>query len=288
MIAHFKVDGSTELLPFLIEKLNKPSDQIQFLIGFGAIYVNETRVLADLMLRPNSHVRVHANPRRYEVPSSIETVFENESYLVINKPSGLPTHSTLDNWYENALSVMRKQTSKELLVTTRLDIGTSGMLLFAKNKEVQAEINRLVVARRVRKKYWALTEKSVLPQQYIAYMESSKTSPKRMSENNQDMKCETTVCRCDSIDRYSLLELELGTGRTHQIRAHLSYLGAPIVNDVLYGGVENLSVRPHPHVKTDGFNLHCSEMEFESLGQRISVKASTAWVEGLKNKNPQR
>src|SRR4029079_6682078 len=105
-------------------------------------------------------VRIHLEPKRYSVDREDlrrRIVFENENFVVVDKPSGLPMHPTLDNLRENLLWAFENR----YFLTHRLDVPTSGLVVLAKTKKYQSLFNTLISERKVRKLYEALTHKPV-------------------------------------------------------------------------------------------------------------------------------
>ena len=97
------------------------------LLDRGAVYVDGRRARADQTLAAGQVLRLHTRPKRYIVPDAdLVVLLETEDLLVIDKPSGLPTHATLDNALENAAHLLAAQRGTEVFVTHRLDIPTRG------------------------------------------------------------------------------------------------------------------------------------------------------------------
>jgi RluA family pseudouridine synthase len=207
------------------------------LLNFGAIYVNGKRQRQETFLNKEDLVRVHFRPKRYETPADLPIIFEDENFLAIDKPSGLPTHPTLDNYVENASSFLTSRLTKKVYVTHRLDIGTAGVLIFAKSAAAQADLNRLLSERRVKKIYRALTEHCPPVGRYEHHLEVDGPSPKKVFERPSPASSHA-VLKINEVWKVQdgfASEIELETGRTHQIRAQLSFLGFPILGDSLYG-----------------------------------------------------
>ncbi len=227
--------------------------RVEELLGLGCIYLNKERVFEERILSKGSYLRLHLFPKRAPV-SSIDwksrMVKQTQSFIVIDKPSGIPTHATVDNAVENCLAQMRLALGEELYVTQRLDTPVGGLLLFAKTKIFQTQFNQWLSNRKIQKKYAALVSSPCPLGSFCHYMEPSERSPKKMSLEPKSgwLTCELSVKSCDGLSfsgkNIYLVTLELHTGRTHQIRAQLGLLGSPIIGDKLYGS-RMKSFSPH-------------------------------------------
>ncbi|MDR2631926.1 MAG: RluA family pseudouridine synthase [Spirochaetaceae bacterium] len=161
---------------------------------------------------------------------NIPLLFENDECFILNKPAGLPVQggervtASLDR-------LLAAERSPRPLLVHRLDKETSGLILVAKNREAAARFSALFTpgrtARGITKLYLARCAGRPNPPSGIIREE--------LSGKRGLQKAETFYRLLEHNGRFSLLELELGTGRTHQIRRHLSCLGNPILGDDKYG-----------------------------------------------------
>jgi len=225
--------------------------EAQSLLSFGAVYHERERVSSDRVVLAGQYVRVHLQPKRFPVDSiewQATIVHQNDQFVVVNKPAGIPVHPTVDNGVENVLHQLRVALRSQVHITQRLDTEVSGLLVLAKEKGFQRHFNQLLVSRSVRKRYRALVDRAPEVGRHIHYMKPAPRSPRTVqSEAHRDwLEC---VLRIDGVkgirdasDLFPIFEVEidLETGRTHQIRAQLSAMGSPILGDKLYG-----SSRPH-------------------------------------------
>lgn len=220
--------------------------QSQLLFELGAVYCNKTRLTGDKLLIPGDHLQIYLNPKRYPVsdvnwPSIL--VHEEKDFVVINKPAAVPVHSTEDNLTENVLYQLRKVSDQELWVTHRLDTSVSGLMVLAKNPKFQAEFNELMRMRKVSKFYRALVERK--PEVGIVkhYMSPEEKLPKKLDLEPQKgwLECSLEILgvslwNTQEGKEFWEVEIQLHTGRTHQIRAQLSKIGSPILGDKMYRG----------------------------------------------------
>ncbi len=249
------------LLPHLNSCLGDDNQRAKWLVEFGAVYLNSTRITeTDFEINSNDILRVHLEPKRYifdKIKLKNSIVFENSEFGIVNKPSGIPMHPTLDNLKENLLWGL----DLKYLITHRLDVPTSGLVVLAKNKYFQSKFNDLVGKRLVKKSYITLTQAKLCPGVVIHQMKVSVKAPKQCVQSLnetlireaqwEECKLEITESRQYRTTQLFESEIHLLTGRTHQIRAQLAAMGSSILGDEMYGG------KP-----SSVFGLHSSELEF--------------------------
>lgn len=175
---------------------------------------------------------------------SLPVIYEDEDILVVNKPAGLPIHPS-QNHYEdslaNAVMAYYKEQGENFVFRciNRLDRNTSGLTLIAKNMLSSAILSQDVMKRDIHRTYLALVERSQqLPdsgtiEAPIARVEGS-TILREVNFETGDYAL-TKYWKLADFEDATLLKLQLGTGRTHQIRVHMSYIGHPLLGDDLYG-----------------------------------------------------
>lgn len=267
-VKHLLAPFSGPLNEVLSQVLSLEKGQTHFLLDLGAIYLNEKRLdpklqTGDFQIQKNDYLRVHQTPRRFPVdrmkyPECI--VHECENLLVINKPSGLPVHPTVDNTQENLLSLLEKSRLEKLYITHRLDTATAGLIAYAKNSKAQTTVNQFLVGGQVKKYYRAIVQGHDLREgEWLHYMEPSPRAPKKVSTFKHSGWAE---CKLNVIDqtpmnhgrwgRISEVIIELVTGRTHQIRSQMGFEGFPILGDTAYGS----------HVKISEFEEICLQSMF--------------------------
>jgi 23S rRNA pseudouridine1911/1915/1917 synthase len=243
------------------------SKQINDLLTLGAIYLNGTRIYENMLLTHGDYLRVHLQPRRFQTPKNINEliIFEDDYFIALNKPRGVPCHPTLDNSYENLLKLLCLDRNQEYFLCHRLDIGTAGVLLFAKAKELQTYM--MQNWKEVRKLYQAQTQGPQLkPQLLKHWMLPHPRAPKILAskpiENWQI--CELQIINSKLIEISAVAScneyiIELLTGRTHQIRAQLSFEQNPILGDTMYGSLDSEYAQQS---NCDYFALKCTEISF--------------------------
>lgn len=267
-VRHFLASKTGPLLEVVSSQLNQSPSTISQLLNLGAIYHNHRRCdRHDAQTGPvnsGDYLRVHTKPRRYPIekikwPELV--VFENDDFMIVNKPAGIPVHPTVDNCRENLLSVLREYSNLPLSITHRLDVPTHGLLVLAKNVDFQRIFNLYLNQSKVRKQYRALVHGKVNRLgRWTHFMEPSPRAPKRVSSTNPDqwLRCDLKVLtsKYDNECNVSDVTIELETGRTHQIRAQLSCEGHPVLGDVMYGNSKSLAV------ELEGIALQSQELSF--------------------------
>lgn len=269
-VRHVVVEHATTLLSLvdreLAQEREAPPLTALELIELGSIYVNDERSLnISRALLEGDRVRIHTRPRRYPQPPGLlaRVVSETEDVITVDKPAGLPVHALVDNIKENLISYLEDLRGGTLLITHRLDVETSGLVLLAKTPEAAARLNRGFAEGTVKRTYAAFTMTSVSLGEHVHYMEPSPKAPKHVEASPREgwQRCALNVLSCEEriaetsaisegrttwtsdqvLTRIFRLEIELQTGRPQQVRAQLAALGAPIIGDKAYGSVIQLT-----------------------------------------------
>lgn len=193
---------------------------------------------------------------------NLDIIYEDDAYIVINKPSGIPVHPSMLH-YKNSLSNGLKYyfdsifLKKKIRPVNRLDKDTSGIVIFAKNEYVQEALIKQMKSKTFKKEYFAICDGSFSSDLYsgtinapIARKENS-IIERCISENGQPSTTHYEVIK--EFNGYSLVKCILETGRTHQIRIHMSAIGHPLLGDSLYGSISDL---------IDRQALHCYNLQF--------------------------
>ncbi len=218
----------------------------------------------------------------------IKTVFENDDIVAFNKPSGLLTIPDRFIPEKPCLQKLAEQKLGKLYTVHRLDRDTSGLILFARHEAAHRYFSRLFQNRNIRKYYRALVHGR--PFQDHGDIEQAisehPTKKGKMIINRNGKPAHTGYTVVKSWSSFSLLELELFTGRTHQIRVHLQHLGHPVLCDPLYGNESELllsSIKKNYKLSKNVLEespilgrlaLHASRLIFEDeSGQHTEITA---------------
>ena len=181
-------------------------------------------------------------------PMALDVVFEDAHLLVIHKPAGLVVHPAAGHWSGTLLNGLLAHhaaaaTLPRAGIVHRLDKDTSGLMLVGKSRAAVDALVRAIAAREVHREYLALAHgvwKGAEEQGVDQPIGRDSHNRLRMAvlrpESTGGKSAQTTVRLLDGTPAYSLLACKLHTGRTHQIRVHMAWLGHPLVGDTLYGG----------------------------------------------------
>lgn len=239
------------------------------LIEGGHVLVNSKKVKAGYALKLNDVVSVEMIPARpiETLPQNIplDIVYEDEDLAVINKPKGMVVHPANGNWdgtLVNALLYNIKDLSGingEIRpgIVHRLDKDTSGLLVVAKNDFAHVALSKQIADKTCKRIYLALVIGNMPNDSGVVANYLGRDPKNRLRYavvDNGGKYAETHYKVLTRYKDYSLVEFELKTGRTHQIRVHCKYLNHPIVGDDLYGGKSKF--------KTDGQMLHAYKLSF--------------------------
>ena len=234
---------------YLIKQLkNAPKSLIYKLIRSGQVRVNSGRKQASYKIVEDDIIRIppylikdeKISQEILQDPSSF-IEYENEKFILINKPSGIAVHSGTNQKFDFLSSLRSVYQKKELSLVHRLDKNTSGCLLVSKSYKAASYLGKSFLERSVKKKYYALLignlDREVIE---IESKISRDTFEKKMAINDNIGKyAYTKIKLIKNISSYSYVEIEIETGRTHQIRLHTASIGHPIAGDMKYNNQDH-------------------------------------------------
>ena len=204
-----------------------------------------------------------------KIAQNFEILFENSNLVAINKPTGVLSHHTNKSdseWTIDDFAKLKSQIgTDQRAIAHRLDRDTSGVMLAAKTNQSLEWLQQQFAQRKVEKTYYAIVDKEPPHQQAVIDLplERSLIAPGRFEVSPNGREATTAMKVVGQASGRWLLELKPKTGRTHQLRVHLSHIGCPIVGDRLYGGTKNQRLL-----------LHAGEIRIADIdGQKIEVIA---------------
>ncbi len=291
---------------------------IQKVIDAGAVLINGVPTKASYKVRvgdvitawlPELAEAVHAPE---DIP--IEIVHEDDAFVVVNKPAGLVTHPAKGNWSGTLVNALQFHFDRLSTVggenrpgiVHRLDRDTSGLLIVAKDDRAHAALAKQFEARSIRKEYLAIV--SGVPSRDSDYIERligpHPTHREKMAIRLAEDGGKEAVTFYEVVERfdgYALVRCHPKTGRTHQIRVHLTHIGHPLVADKLYAGRDRLTVADlsgaeaqdadRPLLERHALDAHALHLVHPLTGAPIHLSAPlppdmAATVEALREYRP--
>ncbi|MDR1593113.1 MAG: RluA family pseudouridine synthase [Prevotellaceae bacterium] len=261
---HFNVDRGQS--PLRIDKFvtsrieNASRNKIQAAAGADFIWVNGEPVKSSYKVKPLDDISIMMPYRRRGIELvaeniPINVVYEDDDVIVINKEAGMvvhPGHGNYNGTLVNALLYHLEKQGKHVLIEDdetggllvhRIDKNTSGLLVVAKNLEANAKLSKQFFYHSTKRKYIALvwgsfSEKEGTIDTFIgrSLQDRMKMTVFKENENENAKHAVTHYKVVEEFDYVTLIECRLETGRTHQIRVHMSHIGHPLFSDERYGG----------------------------------------------------
>lgn len=209
----------------------------------------------------------------------IEIIYEDNDIIVVNKPKGMvvhPANGNPDGTLVNAIMAICKDSLSGIGgeirpgIVHRIDKDTSGILIIAKNDKAHVNMSEQIKNHEVKKTYIALVRGVLKENEATIDMPigRSNSDRKKMAVNKNGKNAVTHVKVLKRYEKYTLLEVNIETGRTHQIRVHLSHIGYPIIGDYTYSNGKN-------EFGVIGQCLHAKELEFKHpiTGKKMKLEA---------------
>lgn len=223
----------------------------------------------------------------HSTKDNLEVLFEDNHLLIVNKKSGDIVQG--DKTGDKPLSDVVKEYIKEkynkpgevfLGVVHRLDRPTSGIIIFARTSKALERLNKMLRERTISKTYWAVVKNTPLKEKdsLIHFLKKNPKNNKSTvftKETDTSKKAILHYSVIKKLDNYSLLEIDLETGRHHQIRAQLSFIGSPIKGDLKYGASRsNKDGSIHLHARNISFTHPVSK---ENISFLAPIPNETIW-----------
>jgi len=300
LISATPADANKRLDQFLAARLDSVSRaRVQEMIAEGKVLVNDAPAKASLKLRGGEGITILGEPQRAplkaiaeEIP--LDIVFEDSDLAVINKPAGMMVHagagSTDDARNRGTLvnALLHHMTSLSNVsgelrpgIVHRLDKETSGLIMVAKNDAAHRKLSAQFAAREVKKKYvalvhgWVKKDSGTLAQSISRDPVHRIRITARLEGGRAAVTHYRVVRRLDTkFGKFTLLDVKIDTGRTHQIRVHVAAMGHPVVGDTTYGAPRQARGKNAVIGLARNF-LHAAELEFQHprTGKTIALKS---------------
>ena len=235
---------------------------------------------------------------------ALDIVFEDADLLVVNKPAGLVVHPAVGHANDTLVNALVHHTAdlsmgfgeKRPGIVHRLDRDTSGLIVIAKNDAAHKMLAEQFKKKTTHRVYWAVVYGDVKQEsgRFESLLARHPKDRKRFASNAKSGKraiTHFTVVKKSPLKQLTLVKLQLETGRTHQIRVHLSEAGHPIVGDIVYGGSKGVSGRTKTLKSSDlvkyiesmpRFALHAAELGFVHPRTKEELKFTSEWPSDLK------
>ena len=231
----YNVESQKELLLYLIENLKIERKIAKAMLTNKSIYVNNKIITKyNYLLKKNDEIFINKN-------SDLKIIYEDNDILVVEKPSGLLTISTKTEkektLYHLVSDYVKKNNKKNrIFVIHRLDKDTSGIVIFAKNEKIknmyQNNWNEIVKKR----KYYAIVEGNIKESGIVeSYLKEDKNYNVYSTKDKNGKFAKTEYKVIKSNEKYTLLDINILTGRKNQIRVHMKDINHPIIGDKKYG-----------------------------------------------------
>ena len=231
---------------FLTSVLDDSRSQVTKMIKSGGVLVNGKQVKAGFLLSIGDKVLVNHVSKDTMIPEkmNLDIVYEDDDLIVVNKANGVVVHPGAGNTSGTLVNGLLYHTKLSDVngderpgIVHRIDAYTTGLLMVAKNNKAHEFLAKELALKKTYRKYIALVW-GVIPNdtgEIDAPIGRSKNDRKKMAVRSDGKKAVTHFRVLKRYEKATLIELKLETGRTHQIRVHLDYIGHPIVNDPVYG-----------------------------------------------------
>ncbi len=246
---------------------------IEKLISNGNVLVNQKIIKKNFLLQENDHIEIELLKKQHPMPIpqdiSLEVIFEDKHLIVINKTAGMTVHPAPGNYDSTLVNALMFHFKDQLSngsdplrpgIVHRLDKDTSGLLIVAKNDKVHSLLSTMFQERKIEKYYKAIlvgvpkeTEGTIK-----TFINRSKIDRKKMAVSDEGKLAITHYQIEQRFFNFCIADVNLETGRTHQIRVHFSHINCPVLGDQTYSSLKRTLANSsaHYHKKTKYLFAH--------------------------------
>lgn len=260
---------------------NATRNKVQKAIKEGFVMVNGKREKSSYVMQPGDKIEITLpNPPPQEAKPEkmdLDILYEDDDIIIVNKPADMVVHPAYANWTGTLVNGLLYHTKQELSKTDeetlrpgivhRLDKDTSGILVVAKNETAHHKLAKQFSKKTANRKYWALVWGNPPDEGTVnEYVGRSPKDRKIMTvlPEGKGKKAITHFRKLESFDHLALLEIELETGRTHQIRVHMQHINHYVFGDKTYGG-DSVRYGPNTGSRKAMFNNLFAKMPRQAL-----------------------
>ena len=222
----------------------------------GSIYLNDEKCRLTQEVHTNDIVTVRTEEQP-QLESKPIILYEDADIVVVNKPAGIPSHASAEHFDDDMGSILKRYYQDESFTVRtvgRLDKGVSGIVVYAKTKQMAALLASAREGQLLHKEYLAIVKGKFEEQRdTLKYTLGKEKGIRGRSVTVDGQKCITNYEVITEGNFFSLIKVHIETGRLHQIRAGMAHFGHPLIGDRLYGGSMHAMKRPA---------LHCWKVEF--------------------------
>lgn len=259
---------------YLIDILNMSRSKIQKLIEDNKILINDNIVKSSHIVRVDDEIKIEDIVEEaidvLPIKMDLDILYEDEYLLVINKPSGMVVHPAIGHINDTLVNGLMyhfnlSNSNNRAGIVHRIDKDTSGLLLVAKDDDTHLYLSKQIQERKVNRIYLALVSGIINHDTGTIDAPIGRDYKDRKKMAVTEVNSKIAVTNFKVLKKYktaTLVECKLETGRTHQIRVHMNYIGHPIINDSVYGKKNVINDYGQMlHAKTLGF-IHPKTNEY--------------------------
>ena len=262
--------GGVRIDKYIAEKEELSRVAVQRLLDEGNILVNRDKVKASYIVQQGDEIDIHipevkeTELKPQDIP--LDIIYEDKDIIVVNKAKGMVVHPAAGNPDGTLVNAIMSHCKENLSgiggelrpgIVHRLDKDTSGLLIIAKNDKAHLAISEQIQSRQVKKTYLALVKGDVPENEATIKMPIGRSikDRKKMAITPKGKEAITHFKVVERFQKYTYLEVNIETGRTHQIRVHMAEIGHPVVGDMVYSNGKN-------EFGVEGQMLHAHRLEF--------------------------